>query len=133
MKLINGEVFNAKEPLGTLLQMELPVQVSHDLAVMAAKLTDQVKVIEDVRQGLIKKYGIIGEDGRLKTKRDAKGNEMLDLPPDSEAKLNAEINELMGIEVELVIQKVTLPTEVDEKPFKIKPVILMALEKFVGV
>ena len=40
---------------------------------------------------------------------------------------------MMDIDVEIVIQKVTLPTEIDAKTLSIKPVALMALEKFVGV
>lgn len=57
MKLNNGEIFTASEPLKKLLEEKFPVKVSYGLAKLANKLQEQLKVIDDVRNGLIKTYG----------------------------------------------------------------------------
>ena len=57
MKLTNGEIFNAKEPLQKLMAEKPPFAVSYGLAVLASKLDTQLGIIEQVRQGLFKTYG----------------------------------------------------------------------------
>jgi len=57
VKLTNGEIFNAKEPLDKLLKEKFPLKVSYGLAGMATKLNDQRRVIDKVRQGLFQTYG----------------------------------------------------------------------------
>lgn len=125
MKLKNGEIFNAHEPLQKLLEKELPVKVSYGLAKMANKLNEQFDIIEQVRVGLIRKYGEADKDKP----------EQVSIKVESEnyPKFVAELTELMAQEVEVVIQKVTLPSEVDGKLLQLEPNILMALEKFIGV
>lgn len=122
MKLTNEEIFHANKPLRVILEKELPVSISYELVKMANKLAEQFKIIDEVRSGLVRKYGT-EKDGKVKVEENSKNAE----------KFMAEYNELMSQEVELVIQKVTLPKEVDGKPLKIKPITLMALEKLVGV
>ena len=125
MKLTNGEIFQAKEPLGKLLGERLPVLVSYHLAQMALKLNEQFQVIEEVRRGLILRYGNPNpkDSSQMLVTEDSK-----DYP-----KFVKELDELMALETEFVIQKVLLPTEVDGKPFQIEPTTLMDLDKFVGV
>lgn len=122
MNLKNGEIFNAIAPLQKLVDREFPVKVSYGLAKMANKLNEQFKVIDQVRQGLIKKYGV-QEGQQISVKADGPN-----FP-----KFIAELEELMNQEVEVVFEKVKLPEEVDGKPLQIEPKILMALEKFVEV
>lgn len=125
MKLLNGEIFNTKEPLQTLMAQKLPVKVSYGLAKMANKLNEQIKVIDEVRIGLIKRYGEADKDNP----------QQLVVKTDSEnyPKFVEEMTELMSQEVEVVIDKVKLPEQVDDKPFEIEASVLMALEKFVEV
>lgn len=125
MKLLNGEIFNSREPLQTLMGKELPVKVSYGLAKMANKLNEQLKVIDDVRNGLIKKYGEADKERpqQISVKQDGENFE----------KFVAEVEELMNQKVEMVIEKVKLPQEVDGKPLQIEPNILMALMQFVEV
>lgn len=125
MKLLNGEIFNAREPLQKLMEKQLPVKVSYGLAKLANKLNDQFKVIEDVRMGLIRKYG----------EADKERPQQISVNPEGEKypKFVEELTELMNQEVEVVIQKVKLPQEVDGKPLQIEPNILMALMQFVEV
>ncbi|KKN74731.1 hypothetical protein LCGC14_0387730 [marine sediment metagenome] len=143
MQLNNGEIFGAREPLVKLLGEKFPVKVSYGLAKIANKLNEQLKVIDDVRNGLIKTYGEVGEDGKIKTKKDGGNNDILDLSLENETKLNAEFNELMEQEIEVVLDKVQLPEKVAstcdkcshnmDKMLEIEPSVLMALEKFVDV
>ncbi len=120
MKLKNGEILNVKEPLAELLAEKLPVRVSYGLAKLAAKLEDQLQVIERVRQGLFKTYGEQDPDDQLR----------MTINPKSEQfpKFAEELGELLGQEVEIVIEPVQLPETLD-----IEPRVLMALEKFIVV
>ena len=133
MKLTNGDIFGAQEPLKMLMGQKFPVRVGHDIIQLVMNLNEQFKVIEEVRNGLIKKYGETDEKGQTQVK------------PESEnfPKFVEEFNELMSIEVEIVIKKVKLPEKVAatcdachhnmDKAFEIEPSILMALDKFIEV
>lgn len=125
MKLLNGEIFNAREPLQKLIEKELPVKVAYGLAKMVNRLNEQFKIIEDVRQGLIRKYG----------EADKEDPQKMEVKASSEnyPKFVVEMTELMNQEVEVVIEKVKLPEEVDGKPLQLEPSILMALEQFIEV
>jgi len=133
MKLLNGDIFTAQEPLKKLIEQKFPVMVSYKLSKLVMKLNEQFKVIEEVRQGLIKKYG----------EADEKGNTQVKPEDENFPKFVEEFNELMSQEVELVIEKVKLPEKVAatcdkcnhnmDKAFEIEPQILIALDKFVEV
>jgi len=125
VKLTNGEIFNASEPLKKLLEEKFPVKVSYGLAKLASKLNDQLKVIDAVRNGLIKTYGEPDKDNPQQIKVDPQGKKW--------GKFVEEMNELFNQEVEVVFDKVSLPQEVDGKALEIEPSVLMALEKFVEV
>ena len=120
MKLTNGEIFNAKEPLEKLLNEKLPVKTSYGLAKLAAKLNDQLQIIEKVRQGLITTYGKIDPDNSMQTRVDP---QMEGFP-----KFMAEYGELMAQEVEIVFDVVTLPDTLE-----VEPATLMALDKFIKI
>ena len=134
MKLTNGDIFGAQEPLRKLIEQKFPVMVSYKLSKLVMKLNEQFKVIEEVRNGLIKKYGETDEKGQTSVK------------PESEnfPKFVEEFNELMaeGIEIEK-LEKVKLTEKVAatcdachhnmDKAFEIEPNILIALDKFIEV
>ena len=133
MKLTNGDIFGSQEPLKKLIEQKFPVMVSYKLAKLVKKLDEQFKVIEEVRMGLIKKYGETDDKGQTQVK------------PEGEnfPKFVAEFNELMSQEVEIVVEKVKLPEKVAatcdkcnhnmDKSFEIEPNILIALDKFIEV
>lgn len=120
MKLTNGEIFNAKQPLEKLLGEKPPFEISYGLALLAAKLNDQLGVIEKVRQGLIETYGEKDSDNPTQTR----------VTPESEnfGKFMEELGELMSQKVEVVIEVITLPDTLE-----VEPATLMMLEKFVMV
>ena len=133
MKLTNGDIFTAREPLQGLLGEKFPVRTAYGLAKLSSKLNEQLRVIEEVRNGLIKKYG----------ERDDKGNFSVKQDSENWVKFVEEFNELMAQEVELVLEKVKLPEKVAatcdkcnhnmDKMLEIEPSILVALEKFIEV
>ena len=120
MKLTNGEIFNAREPLQKLMAEKFPVKVSYGLAKLAAKLDEQLQVIEKVRQGLIQTYGEANPDNP----------QQISVTPQSESwsKFAEEYGELMSQEVEVVIDVVTLPDTLE-----VEPTVLMALDKFIKI
>jgi len=135
MKLTNGEIFMAREPLGKLMEQKFPVKTSYGLAKLASKLNDQLKVIDDVRNGLIKTYGEPDKENSQQIRVDPEG--------ESFGKFVEELNELFSQEVEVVFDKVKLPEKVAatcdackhnmDKSLEIEPSVLMALDKFVEV
>ena len=131
MKVLNGQIFQAKEPLQKLSQEKLPVKTSWGLAKLTIKLNDQWKAIDEVRNGLIKKYGTADDKGNISVKQDS----------ENWTKFVEEFSELMMQEVEIVFDKVKLPEKVSatcdackhnmDRMLEIEPSILMALEPFV--
>lgn len=124
MKVLNREIFEAKEPLERLIQLPLPVKTSLEVARFANKLSDELRAIEEVRMGLFRKYGSPSEDGCQL---------VVEETSDKYPKFLSELDELMMQETEVVVGPISLPPEVDGKPLNIEPSILMALEKFVDV
>lgn len=122
MKVLNGDIFNAKEPLEKVIQLPLPVKTSLQVAKFANKLGEELKAIEDVRMGLIQKYGKKSEDGQQIS---------VDQTSPNYGKFIDEFNELMMTKTELVVDKIKLPSNVDGKELNIEPATLMALEKFI--
>ena len=135
MKLNNGEIFAAREPLQKLMEIKLPVKASLGVAKLANKLNEKLKVIEEVRNGLVKTYG----------EKDPANPQQFRVSPENEkfAKFAEELEELFAQEEEVVFDKIKLPEKVAatcdkcnhnmDKMLEIEPNILMALEKFVEI
>lgn len=135
MELTNGEIFAAKEPLANLMSQKFPVRVSYNLAKLASGLNPQLKIIDEVRNGLFKTYG-----------KPSEGNPtQLTVPQDGEdyIKFLEEIAELFAQEVKVDIEKVKLPEKVAatcdkchhnmDRPLEIEAIILLQLEKFIEI
>ncbi len=135
LKLTNGEIYQAKEPLQSLLEIKLPVKASYNVAKLAIKLNDKLRAIEETKNVLIKKYG--------KPNKDKPGQ--IEVLPNSEGftPFVTEMNELMLVEEEVIFTKIKLPEKVAstcdkcdhnmDKALEIEPRILMALAKFIEV
>ena len=120
MKVTNGDVFNAREALQSLMKERLPVKISYRLAKLARKVNDQLTIIEEVRQGLVKQYGEPDEKG-----------ENISIKPGSKnmAPFLTDLNELMGQDVEIDSDIIKLP----EDGLTMEPSVLLALDKFIEV
>jgi len=158
MTLTNGEIFAVREPLSKLMQEKLHVRVAYNLAKLTSVLQGQLKIIEEVRNGIIKKYGkpnpenpqqisvptiiekldkggkVVKEDGKPVMEANPNFGKFLD-----------EINELMAKEEIIDFGKIEVPVKLPEKvacscekcktnmdrPLEIEPSTLLLLEKFV--
>ena len=141
MKVTNGEIMNCKGALEELVKVKLPVRASLQTAKFANKVSEKLKAIDEVRQGLIKTHGTKGEQGNFEVigPNDAKGRKQ---SPTWEQFVK-EFIELMAIEEEFVFEKIRIPEKVTgtcdaykhnmDVTLQIEPSILMALEKFVEV
>ena len=120
MKLTNAELLRTKDPLIQLGKVKLPVKVSLDLVHMTRKLDEFLIPLEQVKDGLIRQYGEAPKDDPAK----------LHIEPGMKnwEKFMTEYAELMAQEIEVVIQPLMLPPDVE-----IEPMVIAALEKFIGI
>ncbi len=133
MDVKNGEIFLAREPLQKLMEVKLPVKASYQVAKLANKFNEQLKVIDEVRNNLIRNYG----------EKDDKGQTVVKQESPNFQKFVEEFTELLDQEVEIIVEKIRLPEKVMstcdschhnmDRLFEIEPSILMALEKFVEI
>lgn len=138
MKLRNGEILEASRALMEIRKLKLPVKISSDLVGMALKLDEPIKAYDEVRKGLVETYKIYGE-------KDKDGNDLIKTKGKTEdlQKFMDEMNELLGLEVEVVIQKVKLPEKIAgtcdkcshnmDVPLQIEGELLLPLQKLVEV
>ena len=141
VKIQNGTIFSAKEPLAKLLKEAFPVVVSIGVITLSKVLAEPYQVIEEARQGIIKKYGDQLPNGgiELVAPDDPNGRPMSQNWP----QFVAEYNELMAAETEIDFEKVKIPRQVTVKCDKCQHAIkkdleidgntLIALETFVEV
>jgi len=156
--LTNQEIFSIREPLGKLMGEKLHVRVAYNLAKLASVLQSHLTVIEEVRNGIIKKYGkpnpenpqqitvptIIEKlDDKGKVVRED-GKPVMEANPDF-GKFVDELTELMATEEMVDFGKLEIPVKLPEKvacscekcktnmdrPLEIEPGTLLLLEKFV--
>jgi len=161
MKLNNGEIWMSREPLAKLMEQKFPIRTSYDLAMMVSKLNAQLKVIDEVRNSLVRTHGTPDKDNPQQMscpvvieKMDTKGNVVKDKDGKPIMKSNPnfskfmdEFAELLNKEEEIDFGKTKVPVKLPEKvaatcdkcshnmdrPLEIEPSILMALEKFIEV
>ena len=150
----SGEIFAAREPLTKLMQQKFPIMVSYKLAKLAKAIQEELKVIEDLRNALIREYGVASEaDPNQVTvptiieklddhdKVVMKDGKPVMVANPNLAKFLDEVNELMTQEVKLTVEKVKLPEMVAstceschhnmDKALEIEPAVLLLLDKFI--
>lgn len=65
-----GEIRNMKDPLGSLLDKEIPIKVAWKLNKLVKSFDKELGEIEEFRINLIKKLGVEGEDGNVQVQED---------------------------------------------------------------
>ncbi len=101
MKLRNGEVFESKDALQRLVDRDdIPLKYAMPLMRMVKKLNEEIVLIEQKKNRLIKKYG--AEDKEKQT---------IVVPPNTPEwdSFIKEFEELMSLEVDINITPVKLP------------------------
>ena len=129
MSVTNRELFGAMGPLSVLTRITLPVATALQVAKLVRVLKGPVDDLETVRVGLCNQYGSPQEDGEIAVigPGDTLGREVT---PNWE-RFTVELDRLLDLEVEVDVEKVVLPAEVDGEPFRIEPSFLMTIERFV--
>lgn len=133
MKLTNADIWNAIEPLGKLMQVKFPVKVSYALAKLANKLATEHQTIEQVRVGLVNKYGERNKNRNISVQqftetKNEQGEVIERIENPKWQPFMDELNELMQQETEIVFDVVKLPPDAE-----VEPLTLTALVKFVEV
>lgn len=135
MKLTNMEVLNASGALARLMEMDLPIKASLDIAIISNMVDVQTKAYQMVLQNLYKKYSIKAEpneSGGVQFTCTLKGEN-----EEATAKLRQEnlepfaekLNDLLEANTaDMQFKKTKLPGDIT-----IKPEILKALVEFVEV
>lgn len=99
MKLKNGDLFLCKEPLKRLVERDdIPIKYGLPIARLARKLGEEIDLIDQKREGLIRKYG-------------EQKDKNVSITPESTnwEKFVNEFNELIEIEVEVNVKPVKIP------------------------
>lgn len=140
VKVQNETIFSANGSLVKILKEAFPVSVSVGLIILSKVVAGPYQVIEEARQGIIKKYG----------DQTPKGIELIgpndpDGRPQSQhwTQFVVEYNELMTAETEIEFEKVKIPRQVMvkcdkcqhaiKKDLEISAETLMMLEAFIEV
>lgn len=117
MELSNGEVWLAKEPLSKLMAERLPVKVAYRLAKVGKEIGERVRVIDQVRSGLVNKYGALNETGQIVVAQG--GNNWNEFA--------SEFDELMAEVEEVAIEPVLVPAD----HLELEANVLLPLLRFV--
>jgi len=125
VELLNGEIFVGYEALGELSKKDLPVKISFGLAKLKIALGPLYEAIAIIRTDLIKKYG--EED------KETPGNFGIKPNSPNMLKFQDDIIPLMMEKVEVAVDKVVLPLEVDGKPFNVSADVLASLDKLIEI
>jgi len=121
MELKNGEIFSAVGAIRELVTKEWPVRVSLALKKLIQELNDPYVRIDEVRNGLVEKYGTAGEGGNISI---APGD-------DNWEAFVKDANELFAESTEVEFEKVELPMEVNGEDVVLTPAALETMETFV--
>jgi hypothetical protein len=120
VKVTNGAIYEAKEPLAGLLKERLPVKTSYWLTKMARQIGQHYSDIHETRMKLFAEYGDETRPGYFEVKA---GSPRM-------AEFLAAQAELMAVEVELAQDKVKIVATDD---LKVSAETLLALEDFVEI
>ena len=132
-KLYNAEIFVAMPVLIKLGEMGFDVDDSIKLRKLRQLLSPFQEVIDDVRNGLIRKHGqeALKGSGQLEIigPNDSRGREMSESYP----KFVSDLNELLGKEIVVDFEKIKLPSKIDGKPISFSANDMDRIDKFIEV
>ena len=129
MKLTNMEVLNASGALAKLMEMDLPIKVSLDVAIISNLVDVQTKAYGQVLQNLYKKYSVKAEP-----QENGGVQFTCTLEDETQKQENMEafaekLNDLLEANTaDMQFKKIQLPEDIT-----IKPEILKSLVEFVSI
>ena len=96
MKLKLETLVSSVTPLRTLFSKEIPVSVGFNISKTVKAIEENIKIYDESREALIKKYGTENEDGTYT------------VPPKAVKKFEAEHRELLETEVDLQADQISI-------------------------
>ena len=133
MKLTNGEIFDSRDALQSLVPQKMPVKTSFELLKIIQVLNPVLIPIQEMYQKLVKEYGEPTPDGKafgipetILIPDEAHEGRMLMVPNPKSALFQKDWDEVRLGEIEVKFNPIKLPDNVE-----ISPLYLMALEKFI--
>lgn len=96
MKATLAQMVNSVDTIKKLTKAELPIKLAFRFISLTKQIDEKLKVFEEARVELIKKYGIPTEDGGVRVAEE-------NVPA-----FNSEYSSLLSEQVELDIQKISL-------------------------
>lgn len=128
MELTNGEAYTVNSALRTMVGIKLPISRSIKVAELAVKIGERIKVVEEVKSGLVETYKIdsqSGTGGEVISSKD--GDKTL-------AEFVDKYNELMSHTWELEQEKrIVIDTANLGDDVRIEPTVLLTLKKLIEV
>ena len=128
MELTNGEAHTVNGALKAMVGMKIPISRSVKIAELAVKIGDRIKVVEEVKSGLVETYKIDSKNGT--------GGEVISSKDGEGALLEfvEKFNELMSDTWELELEKpITINLENLDEDARIEPAVLLTLSKLIEV
>ena len=100
-KINNGVLYNSMKDVNELVQMSLPPIPSLKLAKNVKAISDAIKIIEEVRVSLVKKYGKETAEGKGDFSIDTKDKKAI-------AAFQKDYNEILNESSDVTIEKLTV-------------------------
>lgn len=104
MKITNQVLLNSIPTLQKLSKEQLPIKVSYTISKNIKAIEEELKIYEEERRKLIKKYAELDKEGKLKVNDN--GNYVI--KQENQLDFNKEVLELMSIETDINISKINL-------------------------
>lgn len=104
MKLTNQALLNSIPTLQKLSQEQLPIKISYTISKNIKAIEEELKIYEEERQKLIKKYAELDKEGKPKVN----DNGIYIIKQENQLDFNKEVLELLNIETDINISKIDL-------------------------
>lgn len=113
-----SQLLDVEKPLAELMEQQLPLKISYQLAKVLRKASDEMKEFYRLREELFKKLGIEEEDGKFT------------IPDDKKEDFTKEIMELAEIEVDMAEFEPISVADFEGTDIKMSPMQLATLDQF---
>lgn len=117
MKLLMQDIFLVKDPLTKLIQKDMPIKCAVKLKRLVKKLEEELKIFDEARMDLFKKYGEEQEDQKIMVKEE------------NAPEFNKEFNDLASIEIEVDFEPISVEDFGDKVDISAND--LISLEKII--
>ena len=127
MELTNGEAYTVNSALRTMVGIKLPISRSIKVAELAVKIGERIKVVDEVKSGLVETYKIDSQSGT--------GGEVISSKDGETSLLHFvdKFNELMNDVWELEQEKRIVIDTANLGDVRIEPTVLLTLNKLIEV